>query len=331
MKIKALIFFLLIILTSCSGRYSLKNEIKRLESELASKKIPSDSMLQPLLLSYSNYIQKYPKDRQTPIYLHKIGNIYLKMQNWTEASKHFEFIINKYQKSDVYQESLLLAAYSYESQRGNKEERAAVLYQLYIDKFPNGPGIEQAKFFFQPEDLKMRSRIAEYQNELYKDNAALNLQTANLLIREYMSFVRKYTQHDFSPNYCFEGGKLASTIGETKDAVEFWLIILEDYPDFRLYPETMLLLAVEYETKMPLLDKLELSNDIKSNKRKNRIDHFDLNKTDWNKEAERLYKRFLEKYPKHELAEQAKASLQQLGKSPNEVVMGFQKKLENVN
>jgi TolA-binding protein len=331
MKIKALIFFIFLALTSCSGRYSLKNEIKRLEAALTSNKMPSDSLLKPLLLSYSNYVQKYPKDRQTPIYLFKIGNLYLSMQNWKEASKHFEFIIDAHQKSAVYQESILLAAYSYEAQRGNKEERAAILYKLYLDKFPDGKGIEQAKFFFQPDDVKMRSRIAEYQNQLYKDNAQINPQTANLLIKQYMSFVRKYRQHDFSPNYCFEAGKLASSIGETKDAVEFWLIILEDYPDFRFYPETMLLLAVEYETKMPLLNELELTSDLKSNKRNYKIDRFDLNKTNWNKEAERLYKRFLEKYPKHELAEQAKASLQQLGKSANEVVMGFQNKLENVN
>lgn len=328
MKPLFVFLFSLLILASCTGKYALKNEIKQLEAQLSKDNNSSDSILEPLLRSYANYIHKYPNDKQTPLYLYKVGSIYIRMQNWNEAAKHFEFVIDTYKDSDIYPESILLAAYAQETTRANKEERAAELYKMYLDKFPNGSGLETAKFYFQPEDIKMRSRIAEYQNQLYNDNGNINRQTAHLLISQYLSFVRKYKQNDFSPNYCFEGGKLASAIGESGDALEFWLTILDDYPNYRLYPETMLLLAVEFETKMPFYSAVVMQKDTKKAKSPEKIDRFDLNKTNWNKESEKLYKKFLELYPKHELADQVKASMSQLGKSPNEVVMGFTKNLE---
>jgi len=323
MKALSFLIFLVLVLASCTGKYALKKEIKLLESQLSKDQNFSDSILEPLLISYTNYINNYPEDRLTPYYLYKIGSIYIRMQNWSEAAKHFEYVIDRFNDADVYPESILLAAYSNETLRANNEERSAELYKLYIDKFPNGPGIQRANFYFQPEDVKIRSRISDYQNLLYGDNGALNRNNALILVQQYMNFVRKYRQNNFSPNYCFEGGKLASTIGESADALEFWLIILEEYPDYRLYPETMLLYAVECETKMPQYAENYTESDTIKIKRKLKIDRFDIKNTNWTKEAERMYRKILELYPNQEIAEQAKASLKHLGKSPNEVVMSF--------
>lgn len=328
MKHLFLVLFTLIFFASCTEKNAIKYKIKNLESEFTKDSSRSDSLLELLLLSYTNFTNKYPTDSYTPIYLYKVGSLYVRMQNWKEAAKHFEFIIDGYEDSDVFAEAVLLAAYAQESPRANNEQRAAELYKIYLEKFPEGKGVKTAEFYFQPEDIKIRSRIAEYQNQLYSENGNLNQITANLLVKEYLSFVRKYKLNDFSPNYCFEGGKLASTIGESAEAIEFWLTIVEDYPDYRLCPETMLLLAVEYETKMPLFGIDNIEKIQNNSKRVNKIDRFNLKKTNWDKEAEKLYKKFLELYPKHELAEQVKASMQQLGKSPNEVVMGFTKNLE---
>lgn len=321
-----LILFAAVIFYSCSGRYSLENKINSLENAMEAVNEPSDSILEPLLMAYTGYIRKYPEDGRAPIYLYKVGSFYVRMQNWKEAAKHFELVIDRYKDSEVYAEALLLAAYSYETIRANNEERAAVLYKEYLEKYPEGPGIARAQYYFKPENYKIRSRIAEYQNELYAEKGNLNRQTAHILVSQYMNYIKKYPQSEFSPNYCFEGGKLASTIGETLDAVEFWLTILEIYPDFRLYPETILLLAVEYEAKMPIYLLNPPKKERLSQKVNNRIKRFELLKTDWQKESEKLYKQFLKKYPNHELAEQAKASLKYLGKTPNEVVSEFKKK-----
>lgn len=330
---KALGFLLLIgFLASCTGKFQRKISISAMEKQLAVSTNPKDSLLEPLLIAYTSYIRKYPDDDLTPVYLYKVGSIYVRMQNWKEATKHFEFIIDRYKDSQVYSEAIILAAAAYETVRGNNEERAAALYKLYLEKFPKGKAKERAEFYFKPEDVKMRARIAEYQDELFKDNSnkGLNRQTAHMLERQYFNYIKRFPKSEFTPNYCFEGGKLASTLGETPDAVEFWLTIIDNYPDYRLYPETMLLLAVEYENKMPIYIQNPPKKEKRTAKLQLKVERFDLMKTDWLKEAEKMYNAFLAKYPNHVLSEQARASLKYLGKSPNEVVSGYKNELDKL-
>jgi hypothetical protein len=74
---------------------------------------------------------------------------------------------------------------------------------------------------------------------------------------------------------------------------------------------------------MPQFAENYTESDTIKIKRKLKIDRFDIKNTNWIKEAESMYRKILELYPNREIAEQAKASLKQLGKSPNEVVMSF--------
>ena len=133
---KALGFLLLIgFLASCTGKFQRKISISAMEKQLAVSTNPKDSLLEPLLIAYTSYIRKYPEDDLTPVYLYKVGSIYVRMQNWKEATKHFEFIIDRYKDSQVYSEAIILAAAAYETVRGNNEERAAALYKLYLEKY----------------------------------------------------------------------------------------------------------------------------------------------------------------------------------------------------
>ena len=192
--------------------------------------------------------------------------------------------------------------------------------------------VSKNALFFQTENEKMQVRIADYQKELYEDKGdkGINRRTAHILVRQYLNYIQRFPDSDFAPMYCFEGGKLASTIGESGDAVELWLTIYEQYHDFHLYPETMLLLAVEYETKMPAyMMQYDMKKDYKARMHAY-FNKKELKNLDWNKEAEKMYKAFLAKYPKHELAPQAQASLKHLGKSPNQVVTEFKNELDSL-
>jgi hypothetical protein len=90
------------------------------------------------------------------------------------------------------------------------------------------------------------------------------------------------------------------------------------------------MLAIEYEMKMPIFLQNHHINQ-KENPALKKVIKFDFKKTNWLKESEKMYKYFLKKYPKHELADQAKNSLKYLGKSPNEVIADFQKKNQQSN
>jgi TolA-binding protein len=326
------LLFLILLLSACSGKKETQRNIAVWElTEKKAAQPTNDSILEPLLMAYVSYIQDYPEDEMSPIYLYRLGSIYVRMEKWDVATKHFEFLIKIYPESEPFQHALALAAKAYD-ERLNEKEKAGELYKIYLKEFPNGAAKKDAEFFFKPENEKAQSRIADDLKELYSDaqHKGPNRQVAHLLVRRYLNYVKQYPQSEFAPIYCFEGGKLASTIGESADAVELWMTIYEQYHDFHLYPETMLFLAFEYENKMPLY--VQNSNKKEKFKAQNhaRFKELKLHEIDWTKEAKKMYDSFLEKYPNHELAPQVKASLAHLGKTPNQVVTEFKVKLDSL-
>lgn len=326
------ILLMAIFLTACSAKNKSQQEIVQWEqSAKESPQPPSDSILEPMMMAYVKYIKAYPEDEMTPIYLYRLGSIYVRMEKWDVAAKHFDFLIKIYPDSEPYQHALALAAQAYDERLDNKE-RASELYKTYLEKFPTGVAKEQAEFFFKPESEKAQARIAGDMKKLYADTQSKgpNRQIAHVLVRRYINYVKQYPQSEFAPIYCFDGGKLASTIGESGDAIELWLTIYEQYHDFHLYPETMLFLAFEFENKMPLYIQTYNKKEKFKSQNHARFKQLDLHKTDWNKEAEKMYKSFLAKYPTHELAPQVKALLEQIGKTPNEVVTQFKAKLDSL-
>jgi TolA-binding protein len=80
------------------------------------------------------------------------------------------------------------------------------------------------------------------------------------------------------------------------EAIKFYDRILTDFPDYRKAPEALFLKGYVYENNLGRLDK-----------------------------AKEIYETFMAKYPENEFADDAKVSLQYLGKSPEELIEIFQK------
>lgn len=344
MKINIRTLFFLVaalsIMASCSPKKAERQQIAKLEVAVAEAEASAqagqieigDSLLRPLMEAYAIYVQKYKEDDEmTPIYLYRMGSMYYRMQSWKAAIKHFEYVIESYPTSEAYSEAMILAA-TLHDERLNNKARAEVLYKEYLKKFPDGEGRSKANFFFKSPEEKMQSRIGDLQTEIREDQKTkgLNRHAAHILMRQYASYVKQYPNSEFAPMYCFEGGKLASNLGETADAIELWLNIYDQYHDFHLYPETILLLAVEYENKMPIFIQQFKRQKAFKERYQSKFTGKDWTEVDWFKEAENLYKEFLVKYPEHELASHAAASLKYLGKDPNEVVQEFKVNLDSM-
>lgn len=329
---------LFLLLMACSAERSAQQKIKELEEHVAASLeeqqqnvLVKDSLLGQLLFAYADYSQQFKDDLQTPIYLYKMGSYYYRMQNWKEASKHLEMVIDQFEDSKAYPQALLLAASIYDSPHDRNNERAGQLYEKYLKAFPNGEGRATAEFFFKPAEEKMEARIGEMQKQLRSGpKGQLDRAMAHKLVRQYLHYTRNYPSSEFSPAYCFEGGKLASSIGESYDAVQLWKRIYEQYHDFHLYPQTLLQLALEYEQKMPIfMQQYQRKKEFRS---KMHAD-FELEKlteVSWTEEARKMYEEFLEKYPEHELRPQVEASLKLLGKDPNEVVQNFRMQVDSL-
>ncbi len=330
LKVLSPVLLISFLSISCIGKIQIKSNIVTLERKLQDSKRPHDSIIVPLLTSYVEFIDKYPDDFFTPIYLYRVGSIYYRMHKWDISRQHLDRVIVDYKNSDAYPEALLLAASSSENQPETEIKFAEKYYKTYLKEFPDGKGKTLAEFYFKPDDIKIRHKIGEYQNVLYanNENAALNNEIAGLLIRQYLKYSKKYLNSEFTPTYCFEGAKLASALGLSLDVTELCLTILEEYHDFKYYPETILLLAVEFEDKMAAAIQNYEEKDMLRAKSHSRIKRFDLKNTDWRKEAEKLYRTFIKNYPNHSMYEQAKAALKNIGKDSNSVVNAFRKNLE---
>ena len=97
--------FLFGLFMACSAERSAQQKIKELEKEVEASLeeqqnvLVKDSLLGQLLFAYADYSQKFKEDAQTPIYLYKMGSYYYRMQNWKEASKHLEMVIDQFEES----------------------------------------------------------------------------------------------------------------------------------------------------------------------------------------------------------------------------------------
>lgn len=318
------IIILLVGLTGCENK-QLKQQVQIQELEAQANRQTVDAHIKPLLLAYVDYYQTYPEDAEMcPIYLYRGAVLYYRISNWKEALKYLEIIIREYSNASIFPHVLALAG-SIAEQRTLNLNRAGQLYQMYLDRYPDGEYVELAQFFFKPEDVKMRARVAEYQTKLFDKRRPdkLDRQVAIRLLWAYVAYVRQFPGDQFAPIYAFQGARLATQLGEDIAAIELLDLIYEDYKEFDQYPEALFLLAIEYENKLKSYFRGRDPSQYLEVKANPRITLARLRVVEPLKEAEKLYKEFLQKYPKHELAPHAASGLKYLGQKPNQVIHDF--------
>jgi len=331
---KTLSFICLFLpLCSCSEKNIQQEKIKSMEEKIAVAPSKTNLEQEELLNLYQQYSRQFPNDTFSATCLYKSFEIQIEKSDIEKATENLERIIEEHKSSSHYESSLVKLAELYENSSESKNIKSAEkLYNTYLKEFPQGKYSFKAELFFKPDDQKKRARISELLGKLNSDSNKnrIDRHYAKQLLKTYLDYCNLYPEDEFSPIYCFDGAKLASQLDESLLAIELWLRIFEDYKKFKYYPETVLMLAIEYEMKMPVF--LQNHNIVqKENPALKKVIKFDFKKKNWLKESEKMYKYFLKKYPKHELADQAKTSLKYLGKSPNEVIADFQKKNQQSN
>ena len=123
------------------------------------------------------------------------------------------------------------------------------------------------------------------------------------LLSAYQNFSSKYPDDSLSPEYLFKAAGLAAGLNRGTQAIGLYESIKGTYPDYRKIPECYFMEAFTYENT--------LGNNGKANE---------------------LYNEFLARYPDHELADDARAAIKFLGKSPEEIVLEFDKmSMDSVN
>ena len=115
------------------------------------------------------------------------------------------------------------------------------------------------------------------------------------LVGLYVDYANSYPDDSLAVEYLFKGAEFCLNLGEGQRAITLYDRVIQEYPDFRKVPECLFLKGYVYENYLGDLDN-----------------------------AKAIYLEFIEKYPDNEFADDAEISIQNLGKSPEELIKQFE-------
>ena len=128
-------------------------------------------------------------------------------------------------------------------------------------------------------------------------NFYLNIDTAKVLITKYENFIKEYENDSLTPIYLLKVADLSISTKEYNKAISFYETVYNKYSDYKKAPQALFLQAMIYADFL----KNESAAKIK-------------------------YKEFIDKYPNHELTDDAKKSIEFIGKTPAEILEIIQSK-----
>jgi hypothetical protein len=158
-----------------------------------------------------------------------------------------------------------------------------------------------AAIFYSCSNVKKDTEINKIKNletRLYADSTkSVIITSANDLISAYAKFANTFVDDTLSPEYLFRAGELSRAINQAREAILFYDKITIKYPNYRKIAYCYFLEGFVYENQM---------NDLIN--------------------AKKYYKLFVTKYPSHPLAKDANILIENLGKTPEELIKGFEEK-----
>lgn len=150
----------------------------------------------------------------------------------------------------------------------------------------------------QPSKEKMNGRIVAMEQRLFSESVqGLSKASADSLIADYELYVKDFPADSLSPSYLFKAAGLSMNTGDGAKAISLFDKMISDYP---AHPKASLALFFKGYVQENLLK--------------------DLGK------AKESYLLFIEKYPDNEFADDAKASIENLGKTPEQMIREFEAK-----
>jgi len=142
---------------------------------------------------------------------------------------------------------------------------------------------------------QMWGKITKMESGL-KTVAKVDSASVSALISAYQNFATKYPADSLAPEYLFRAAGLANGFNRGTQAIDLYETIIHTYPGYERIPECYFMEAFAYENVQGNIGK-----------------------------ASEYYNKFLDIYPNHQLADDARAALRLLGKTPDEIVGELEK------
>jgi outer membrane protein assembly factor BamD (BamD/ComL family) len=143
---------------------------------------------------------------------------------------------------------------------------------------------------------KLFEEITQMESTLYSDTVMVPDPAAgHRMIGLYIQYVDQFPQDTISPSYLFKAGDLAGKMDETQQSLDLFERMVTEYPEHRNTPFAVFLQGFICENQAGDPAK-----------------------------ARPYYEKFLQKYPDHPIAADVAFSLENLGKSPEELIRQFE-------
>lgn len=148
-----------------------------------------------------------------------------------------------------------------------------------------------------PSEDKLLDEVKKAEAALYGDdkNFKFDQKNAENVILAYEGFVKQFPKSKNSPEMLLKAADLHRAMKNYHAALNVYQRIEKEYADFEKLPQVVFLEGFVYENELYKLEN-----------------------------ARERYEYFLSKFPDHELSDDVKFSLQNLGKSPEEIIKEFE-------
>lgn len=149
-----------------------------------------------------------------------------------------------------------------------------------------------------PGEPDLRSEIKNLEDSLFADpTKMIDQKMAQQLVNKYIEFADTYPEDPETPVTLFKAGDMAMNLNMPQQAIQIFDRVMNDFPDYEKTPQCLFLKGYVYENSYKDLEKAKV-----------------------------IYEEFLQKYPDDEFADDAAISIQNLGKSPEELIQEFEEK-----
>lgn len=147
---------------------------------------------------------------------------------------------------------------------------------------------------------KMVKEITEKEKTLFTaENPIPDKTKVDEMVALYLKFADKHSKDSLAPEYIFRAAKLQTSVARNEEAITLLDRVIKDYQGYSKLPETYFLKAFIYDNNIKNISK-----------------------------ARAAYTDFLQKFPKSDMSDDAMMAIDNLGKTPEQIVKEFELKLK---
>ncbi len=143
----------------------------------------------------------------------------------------------------------------------------------------------------------LEAEIKKREEVLNSDQSGIDSKGAASLMEAYFVYAVRFPNRANSADRMFKAAELAMSLNHTIQAIKYFTKVYDEYPDYEKRPYAMFLRAFVLE-----------------------------NQAQEYTQAKEVYEEFIRLYPGHSMADDAKYSIENMGKSPEELIREFERK-----